>query len=45
MAVLFILAVAGFVTALVLFLREAFLAIGTLRFRLAGEGREKVPPA
>ncbi len=42
-AVLFILAMGCFVAALLLFLREVFLALGTLRFELDGGPRE--PPA
>jgi hypothetical protein len=39
-AVLFILAMCGFVAALLLFLREVSLAINTLRFGLAAETRD-----
>jgi hypothetical protein len=43
-AVLFILAMCGFVAALLLFLREVSLAINTLRFDLAA-GARQAPPA
>jgi len=43
-AILFILAVGGFVLALLFFLREVFLAINTLRFSLPPEAREPPPP-
>jgi hypothetical protein len=42
-AVLFILAMGCFVAALLLFLREVFLALGTLSFRLAGGARAPKP--
>jgi len=42
MAILFILAMTGFVLALLCFLREVFLAIDTMRFGLPAEARQ--PP-
>ena len=43
-AVLFILAIAAYVAALLCFLREIFMAIGTLRFSLPPEARAAEPP-
>jgi len=44
-AILFILAMCAFVAALLLFLREVFLAINTLRFGLEAEARDEPPQA
>jgi len=43
-AVLFILAMSAYVVALLLFLREIFLAIATLRFSMPAEVRQEEPP-